>query len=125
MTSHDDIRAICAGLPGASEGEERFGFAVQVKGKWKGFCWTWMERVQEKRPKVENVRVLAVRVPNLQAKEALIASDPAAYFDEPHYRGFPAVLVRLDAIAPAEIEDTLIEGYRSLLPPAKAPKAVP
>lgn len=32
------------------------------KGKVKGFCWSWMERVEPKAPRVENLDVLAVRV---------------------------------------------------------------
>lgn len=41
MVSHDDIRGICNALPGSIEGSEQFGFGVMVKGKHKGFCWTW------------------------------------------------------------------------------------
>lgn len=114
MTTFDDIREICLALPGSVEGEGRFGFSVVVKGKHKGYCWTWMERVQPKKPKVENERVLAVLVPGLAAKEVLLDSDPRCLFTEPHYNGFPAVLVRLDEIAPAELEPLLEDAWRSL-----------
>ena len=117
VTSHDDVRSICARFPGALEGEDRFGFSAVVKGKAKGFCWTWMERVEPKKPKVENPRVLAIRVPNLQAKEMLIAALPEVFFDEPHYHGYPAVLTRLDAADPEDLADVLEEGWRAVLGP--------
>jgi len=116
MTTHDDVRKICAKLPGAMEGEERFGFSVEVKGKAKGFLWTWAERVNPKKARVINDGVLAVIVPNLTAKEAILASDAEKFFTEDHYNGFPAVLVRLDAIEPHEIEDLIIEAWRSKAP---------
>src|SRR5689334_18900683 len=117
MTTHDDIRRICSKLPGAMEGNERFGFSVEVKGKAKGFLWTWSERVHPKKPKVINDGVLAVMVPNQTAKEVILGIDPEKYFTEDHYNGFPAVLVRLSAVEPAEIEDLIIEAWRT-----KAPK---
>ena len=117
VTTHDDIRRICAKLPGATEGDERFGFGVFVKGKHKGFCWTWAERVDPKKAKVINDSVLAVLVPSLTVKELLLDSGHPAIFTEPHYNGYPAILVRLPAIEPEELEDLLIEAWR-----CKAPK---
>lgn len=114
MTTHDDVRAICSRLPGALEGEGRFGFGVLVRGQHKGFCWTWMERLEPKKPRVENPRVLAVRTPGLLAKQMLLESDPLRLFDEPHYHGFPAVLVRLDQITPEELEPHLIEAWKTV-----------
>ncbi len=82
-----------------------------VRGKAKGFCWSWRERIDPKKAKVVNESVLAVRVPNLTAKDLLIASNPDVYFTEPHYNGYPAVLVRLDAIELDELEELLHEGW--------------
>lgn len=113
MTTHDDVRRICAKLPGAAEGgPERFGFGVMVKGKHKGFLWTWAEKVDPKKARVVNDRVLAVMVPNLTVKDIILASDTEKFFTEPHYNGYPAVLVRLDVITPDDIEDLIIEAWR-------------
>ncbi len=117
MATHEDVRRICARLPGALEGEGRLSFGVEVKGKVRGFCWTWMERVEEKKPKVENPGVLAVSTPGLGAKEILAGSP--WWVDDPHYEGFPAVLVRLEAIDADELEELLVEGWK-----AKAPKTL-
>ena len=113
MATLEDARMICSRLPGAVEGEGRFGFSVLVKGKHKGFCWTWMERVDPKKARVENPSVLAISTPGLAAKETLLASHPAWAVDDPHYNGFPAVIVRLSAIDAEELEDLLIEAWRS------------
>ncbi len=118
MATHDDVRKIASRLPGAVEGEGRFGFGVEVKGKAKGFVWSWAERVEPKKARVTNDAVLAVRVPNLTAKELLIASDPDRFFTEPHYNGFPAVLVRLGAIAAEELDDLIVEAWRCKAPAA-------
>lgn len=116
MTTLDDVRRICSKLPGATEAEGRFGFSVEVKGKAKGFLWSWNERVHPKKAKVPNDRVLAVIVPNLTTKEIILQSDPDKFFTEPHYNGFPAILVRLDAIEPDEIEDLIVEAWRCKAP---------
>jgi hypothetical protein len=48
----------------------------------------------------------------------LLEADAEKYFTEPHYNGYPAVLVRLDAIFPDEIEDLIIEAWRTQAPAA-------
>lgn len=117
MATEDDVRRICAGLPGAIEGQgEQFGFSVIVKGKAKGFVWSWLERVEPKRRRKVNRSVLAVRVPNLLAKEMILQSDQRAFFTEEHYDGFPAVLVRLEAISSEELEPFVIEAWKCVAP---------
>ena len=55
--------------------------------------------------------VLMVGVSDLGEKEAVLASDERAYFTVPHYDGYPAVLVRLGEIEPAELEELLAEAW--------------
>lgn len=116
MTTQDDVRLICSKLPGAIEGESRFGFSVEVKGKHKGFCWSWAERIHPKRARVINDGVLAVSVPDLTVKDIILGSDSAKFFTEPHYDGFPAVLVRLAEVEPGDLEPLLIEAWRTKAP---------
>ena len=120
MADHDDVRRIASGLPGAAEGTAhgQFGFSVENRGKAKGFVWTWMERVDPKKARVPNDSVLAVRVGDLGEKEALLASDPAGrkLFTEPHYNGFPAVLVRLAEIDADELAELVTDAWRCLAP---------
>jgi len=118
MATQEDVRRIALSLPGAREEKGYFAFSVTSKGKEKGFAWVWRERVHPKKARVPQPRVLAVRTSGLDQKEMLIASHPDVYFTEPHYNGFPAVLIRLEAIDAGELEAVLINAWRCLAPPA-------
>jgi hypothetical protein len=50
--------------------------------------------------------VLVVMVP-LGLKEALIEAEPEKYFETAHYSGWPAMLVRLDAVSEEELINRL------------------
>ena len=106
-------------LPDVEEVEGRFAFAVPVKGKPKGFIWVWMERVVPKQPRVANPSVLAVRVANLAQKDLLIATDPEKFFTEPHYNGFPAVLVRLARVKVPELRTLIADARLTQVPTQK------
>ena len=116
MATRADVRRIALSLPETEEGVDRFAFSVRNKGKLKGFCWVWMERVNPKKPRVPNPGVLAVRVANLGQKDLLLTADPVKFFTEPHYNGFPAILVRLDEVSVADLKLLLPEAWRCLAP---------
>jgi hypothetical protein len=118
MADQDDVRRIARSLPGAVEGEGQFGFGVLYKGKSKGFVWVWLERVDPKKARVPNPEVLAFRVANQAEKEMLLASDDAKFFTEPHYNGFPAVMVRLPAVDVDELEELVTDAWRCMAPKA-------
>ncbi len=61
--------------------------------------------------------ILGVRVSDEGVKFALIADEPSIFFTTPHFDGYPAVLVRLDRIAPGELEEVVTEAGL-----ARAPK---
>lgn len=116
MATRADVRRIAMALPEVEEASEGFAFSVRNKGKAKGFVWVWMERVTPKRPRVPNPGVIAVRVANLGQKEAILASDSRKFFTEPHYNGFPAVLVRLDAVTVADLRMLIPDAWRCMAP---------
>lgn len=116
MATQDDVRRIALALPQIEEGEDHFAFSVPTRGKQRGFAWVWMERVAPKKPRVAQPAVLAVRVANIEEKEALLALGEECYFTEPHYNGFPAILVRLAAIEVDELEALLIDAWRCMAP---------
>ena len=118
MATQEDVRRIALALPETTEGTDGFGFSVRNGTKYKGFAWVWMKRIEPKKPRVPQPDVLAVRVANNQEKETLIAADPDKFFTEPHYNGFPAVLVRLAAIEPDELRELLTDAWRTLAPKA-------
>ena len=118
MATQADVRRIALSLPGTEELEDRCAYSVLNKGKAKKFVWTWNERVTPKKPKVRNPRVLAVRVANLGEKDLLLSHDPEKFFTEPHYNGFPAVLVRLASITVAELRPLIEDAWRTQAPSA-------
>lgn len=116
MADQEDVRRIALSLPGTSEAPDHFAFSVLNKGKLKGFVWAWAERLEPKKPKVPNPRVVAVRVASRFDKEALLSADQEKFFTEPHYNGFPAVLIRLPAIDAGELEELIIDAWRCQAP---------
>ena len=60
--------------------------------------------------------MFAVRVSGEEEKAVLIAADPEKFFTEPHYNGYPAVLVRLEAIDEDELTELLTDAWRLRAP---------
>lgn len=112
MVTLSEYQEIVAKIPGAVPSTTGPEYSVMVKGKPKGFAWFWRERVHPKKPKQTNLDVLVVRVSGLAAKDLIIASNPTVYFTEPHYNGYPAILVRLSEISAEELGEILEESAR-------------
>lgn len=111
MASQDDVRRIALALPETSEAENCFAFSVLNRGKQKGFVWAWNERVEPKKPKVPSNTVVAVRVADQSEKEVWLASGSEAIFTEPHYNGFPAVLVRLPLVSLEDLHELIVSAW--------------
>ena len=120
MATQEDVRRIALTLPGTSEGVDHFAFTVLHKGKQKGFAWVWLERTAPKKRREPRPDVLAVRVQDQAEKAALLAGDPDLFFTEPHYNGYPAVLVRLPKVTRAQLRALLVAAWRCLVPQAPA-----
>lgn len=116
MATQADVRRIALSLPETEEASGHFAFSVRNKGKPKGFVWVWMERVSPKKARVPQPKVIAVRVASLDDKEFLLSLNPAKFFTEPHYNGFPAILVRLPAVTARELKPLITEAWRSQAP---------
>ena len=118
MATWDDVRRLALALPETSEGVSRDLRRWEVKGK--GFVWerplrrSDFEALGDAAP---DGPILGARVEHLVAKEALLADDPSVYFTTPHFDGYPAVLVRLEEIGPADLEELVVEAWL-----ARAPK---
>jgi hypothetical protein len=118
MASQRDVRRIALSLPGTTEGKDRFAFSVRNKDKDKGFAWVWLERLAPRKARVPNPKVLAVRVADLEDKDILLGADGDKFFTEPHYNGYPAILVRLSAVTVAELRALLTSAWRCQAPRA-------
>jgi hypothetical protein len=116
MATQADVRRIALSLPETEETPGHFAFSVRNKGKLKGFVWVWMERVSPKKARVPQPKVIAVRVASLVDKDFMLTLNPVKFFTEPHYDGFPAVLVRLAAVTARELKPILREAWRCQAP---------
>jgi hypothetical protein len=121
VADQQDVRRIARSLPGVIEAKDKFAFSVVRDGKEKGFVWVWQERIVPKKPRVPNPGVIAARVADLAERAALISGDPEVFFTEPHYNGFPAVLVRLAAIDEPKLRRIVEEAWRCQAEPVKRP----
>ena len=101
MVDESELNLIALALPGVS----RNGTGFEVKSK--GLAWFYQQKIAGRKGWVERRDMLAVRVASLEEKEALLAADPQKFFTDAHYSGFPAVLVRLDAIETDELAELL------------------
>ena len=110
------LRRLIRTLPEAEDGSDEHKLAFLAGGKQ--FAWTYLERVRPKAPRRPRLDVLAVRC-TLEKKEMLIAAAPDRFFDDDHYRGFPAVLVRLEAVDEAELAALLGEACHLVAPPRR------
>lgn len=92
---HFERVARCAAQLPEVEHSTSYGTA-SLKLRGKSFC-----RMKEKMD-----GVLVVMVP-LGLKEVLIEAEPDKYFETPHYAGYAAMLVRLDAVSDEELTTRL------------------
>lgn len=118
MANWNQVRRIALALPESAEGFGHGSARWSVRDKM--FAWerplrpSDLSALGSEAPKGA---ILAVRVPNLLAKEALLAADPDVCFTTPHFDGYPAVLIRLGRIKVAQLEDLIVEAWL-----ARAPK---
>lgn len=123
MATQVDVRRIALSLPGTVESKIDFAFSLMVNEKAKGYAWVWKERVDPTKPRVPEPKVLAIRTASLDDKEFLLKADPKAIFTEPHYNGYPAVLVRLAEVRVPRLRELLTEGWRVYAPKDAAAEA--
>jgi hypothetical protein len=112
VASWDDVRRIALGLPETSERPSHGNAAWRVKDKT--FVWDRPLRGKELEALGDDAPsgpILGVRVEDLDVKEALLQDDPAVFFTTPHFDGYAAVLVRLDAIAADELNELIVEAW--------------
>jgi hypothetical protein len=117
MATWEDVRRIALALPETAEEVRRTNTVWKVRAK--PFAW---ERPLGKGDRAAlgdaapSGDILAVRIAQIELREALIASDPAVYFTIPHFSGFPAALIRLGVVDEAELSEALGEAWLCMAP---------
>ena len=115
MVDPHAVFALIADLPEVANGGGPDPLAITVGGK--GLAWSFNERVHPKKPRMPRLDILAVRCA-METKEMLLEAGPDRFFDDDHYRGYPAVLVRLEAIEADELKGLLKGAWRAAAPKA-------
>jgi hypothetical protein len=117
MATLDEARQISLALPGTSEKVSWGSLHWRVRDK--GFAWERplhkgdREALGDAAPTGE---IIGVRVADLGEKESLVAAEPDVFFTIPHLDGFPAVLVRLDAIDVDELTEVITDAWLDRAP---------
>ena len=90
------VRAAAAHLPEVEESTWHGTPSLKVRGK--SFA------------RLKDADTLVVMCP-VEEKEMLMEADPGVYFETDHYKGWPAVLVRLKAISTADLRHRLERAW--------------
>jgi hypothetical protein len=109
MVDHDTLRRLAAALPEVVVKADGASLRVELGGK--GVAWPYLARPAPKAPRVRIDGVIAIRCA-IARKELLIEAAPDTFFDDDHYRGYPAVLVRLASADEAQVASLLREGWK-------------
>jgi hypothetical protein len=59
-------------------------------------------------------------VEDLVEKEAMLAANARAFFTIPHFDGYAAVLVRMNAVTKTALREALTDGWLACAPPPLA-----
>jgi hypothetical protein len=108
----EDVRRLALALPGATEDTVRGQMAWRVGGKL--FVW---ERPLRKGDlaalgdAAPDGPILGARIEHELAKRLLVDEDPEVYFTIPHFDGYAAILIRLERIGPAALEEAVTEAW--------------
>lgn len=109
------IRRLAAILPEVEVHEAGQTYA-SVGGK--GLCWAYLARDRPGGRRVEVPGVVAIRC-LMESRDMLLDAAPDRFFTDDHYRGYPAVLTRIDRVDVAEMEGLLRGAWK-----ASAPKTI-
>ena len=127
MVSIEDVRTIALALPGAEESVSGHTGEAAWRLRSGQFAWLRGPSATDLRQLSELGRewpagpVLAVRVADLEEKEALLAAEPDVLFTIPHFDGYPGLLVRLDGIERDRLEEIVTDAWL-VRAPAKVAK---
>jgi len=122
MVSLDEVSRLALDLPEVTEGERHGNLTWSVGGKtfaWeRSFSKADIRRFGAAEP--PEGPILAVRVEDLSEKEAVLAAEHDGFFTIPHFDGYSAVLVQLDAVDEQPLGEAIVDGWLACAPPELA-----
>jgi hypothetical protein len=122
MVSVDEAARMAMDLPEVTEGERHGHRTWFVAGK--AFAWERrfskadIKRFGDVSP--PDGPILAVRVADLNEKEAVLAAPPKGCFTIPHFDGYAAVLIQLKVVGKRALREAILDGWLAVAPPRLA-----
>jgi hypothetical protein len=108
VTGAGDVRDIALSLAGVVEIDSD-GFDFRVAGK--GFVWSYPER-RPGQPRVIRTDIAVLYVGDEAEKQALLKGEPELFFTTDGYDGWPLVMLRLDRVDRARLEELVTDAWR-------------
>jgi hypothetical protein len=117
MATWEDVRRIALELPETSERISRELSQWRVKDK----LFVWERPLRRKEVEALGASapdgpIMGARVEHLGAKDAVLNDDPDIFFTTAHFDGYPAVLVLLERISVAELDEVIVEAWLARAP---------
>jgi hypothetical protein len=126
MVRLDEVAAIASELPDVTEGDWHGRRTWSVAGKtfaWeRPFSKADIRRFGEATP--PDGPILAVRVADLDDKEAVLATGTKGFFTIPHFDGYAAILIHLKVVTKRALREALVDGWLAMAPDALAQEYV-
>jgi hypothetical protein len=115
----DEVALVAVALPEAVEVARRGARTWSVAGK--GFAWERpfskadITRFGDATP--PEGPILAVRVADLEDREAVLGAGAKGFFTIPHFDGYAAVLIVLRAASKNAVREAIVEGWLACATP--------
>jgi hypothetical protein len=112
VANADDVRRIALALPSVEEiPSDGFDFRVGNKG----FVWSYPERVPGQQRHIR-IDIAVLYVGDEAERQALLLGEPELFFTARGYEDWPLVLLRLDAVGIARLEELITDAWHMRAP---------
>jgi hypothetical protein len=122
--TYDDVAAIVATLPGATEGERHGGRTWLVNDKvfaWeRGYSKADLKRFDAAGETPPKPPLLAVRTADLDDKEAMLAAGHRGFFTIEHFANYPGFLIEMKAVGKRALKEAVVDAWLVFAPTADA-----
>lgn len=120
----EDVARIAANLPEVTDGGRHGNLTWFVRGQ--AFAWDRpfskadLRRFEDQEPPAGPI--LAVRVADLDEKDALLATGQRGFFTIPHFDGYAAVLIQLETVGKDALREAVTDAWLARAPAVLAEK---